>query len=158
MEEHAHPEIIIIKRRGGHEEEHHGGAWKIAFADFMTAMMAFFLVLWIISATDKNTKTIIARYFNPVKLEETSRTPKSIHGDGTTNACGDRARHHAQPRSEGARSSRDRAAAKRQERCDRRDQRPRQARPEQVRRGRQSGRSRQSEGDHERGRAVQRSL
>ena len=36
----------------------------------MTAMMAFFLVLWIISATDKNTKTLIARYFNPVKVEE----------------------------------------------------------------------------------------
>ena len=59
----AHPEIIIIKRHSAHEEEHHGGAWKIAFADFMTAMMAFFLVLWIISATDKNTKTLIARYF-----------------------------------------------------------------------------------------------
>ena len=83
MEEQAHPQIIIIKRRGGHEEEHHGGAWKIAFADFMTAMMAFFLVLWIISATDKNTKAIIARYFNPVKLEESARTPKSIRGDGS---------------------------------------------------------------------------
>ena len=41
----AHPEIIIVKRHSAHEEEHHGGAWKIAFADFMTAMMAFFLVL-----------------------------------------------------------------------------------------------------------------
>ena len=57
----AHPEIVIVRRRGLQEEEHHGGAWKIAFADFMTAMMAFFLVLWIISATDKNTKTLIAR-------------------------------------------------------------------------------------------------
>jgi chemotaxis protein MotB len=47
----------------------------------MTAMMAFFLVLWIINATDKNTKTIIARYFNPVKLEESARTPKNIHSD-----------------------------------------------------------------------------
>jgi len=83
MEDAPHPEIIIVRRRGGHEEEHHGGAWKIAFADFMTAMMAFFLVLWIINATDKDTKTIIARYFNPVKLEESSRTPKSIHGDGS---------------------------------------------------------------------------
>jgi chemotaxis protein MotB len=84
MEDAPHPEIIIIRRRGGHgEEEHHGGAWKIAFADFMTAMMAFFLVMWIIAATDKNTKSIIARYFNPVKLEESSRTPKSIHGDGS---------------------------------------------------------------------------
>jgi chemotaxis protein MotB len=73
-----HPEIVIVRRRGPREEEHHGGAWKIAFADFMTAMMAFFLVLWIISATDKNTKTIIARYFNPVKVEEPARAQKGI--------------------------------------------------------------------------------
>ncbi len=82
MDDH-HPQIIIVKRRASHEDEHHGGAWKIAFADFMTAMMAFFLVLWIINATDKKTKTMIAHYFNPVKLEEATRTPKSIHGDGT---------------------------------------------------------------------------
>src|SRR6516162_2855440 len=75
-----HPEIVIIKRRGPNEDEHHGGAWKIAFADFMTAMMAFFLVLWIISATDKNTKTLIARYFNPVKLEEPAKAQKGIRG------------------------------------------------------------------------------
>ena len=73
-----HPEIVIVRRRSRSEEEHHGGAWKIAFADFMTAMMAFFLVLWIISATDKNTKTIIARYFNPVKVEEPARSQKGI--------------------------------------------------------------------------------
>ncbi|MGA2793357.1 MAG: flagellar motor protein MotB, partial [Roseiarcus sp.] len=73
-----HPEIIIIKRHSEHDEEHHGGAWKIAFADFMTAMMAFFLVLWIINATDKNTKTIIARYFNPLKLEDMAKAKKGI--------------------------------------------------------------------------------
>src|ERR1700722_2460216 len=76
----AHPEIVIVRRHSAHEEEHHGGAWKIAFADFMTAMMAFFLVLWIISATDKNTKTLIARYFNPVKVEEPAKAQKGIHG------------------------------------------------------------------------------
>jgi chemotaxis protein MotB len=76
----AHPEIVIIKRRNALEDAHHGGAWKIAFADFMTAMMAFFLVLWIISATDKNTKTLIARYFNPVKVEEPAKAQKGIHG------------------------------------------------------------------------------
>src|SRR5471030_3367160 len=79
MDDH-HPEIIIIKRHGGHEEAHHGGAWKIAFADFMTAMMAFFLVLWIINASDKETKTVIARYFNPVKLENPSKSKKGVHG------------------------------------------------------------------------------
>ena len=77
MDDKSH-DIIIIKRHGGHEEEHHGGAWKIAFADFMTAMMAFFLVLWIINATDKNTKTIIARYFNPLKLEDLTKSNKGI--------------------------------------------------------------------------------
>jgi chemotaxis protein MotB len=76
----AHPEIVIVRRRGPQEDEHHGGAWKIAFADFMTAMMAFFLVLWIISATDKNTKTLIARYFNPVKVEEPAKAQKGVHG------------------------------------------------------------------------------
>ncbi len=75
-----HPEIIFIKRKGGHGGGHHGGAWKIAFADFMTAMMAFFLVLWIINASDKDTKTVIARYFNPVKLENPSRAKKGLHG------------------------------------------------------------------------------
>jgi chemotaxis protein MotB len=83
----AHPEIIIIKRHSAREEEHHGGAWKIAFADFMTAMMAFFLVLWIISATDKNTKTLIARYFNPVKVEEPAKAQKGIHGAPEKNAA-----------------------------------------------------------------------
>ncbi len=78
MDDKHHAEIIIIKRHSGHEEEHHGGAWKIAFADFMTAMMAFFLLLWIINATDKNTKTIIARYFNPLKLEDMSKANKGI--------------------------------------------------------------------------------
>ncbi len=61
-------EIVIIKRaHGGGHDEHHGGVWKIAFADFMTAMMAFFLVMWLISANDK-TKAVVARYFNPVQL------------------------------------------------------------------------------------------
>jgi chemotaxis protein MotB len=79
-DDHHHGDIIIIRKKvvGGHP--HHGGAWKIAFADFMTAMMAFFLVLWIINATDKDTKTVIARYFNPVKLENPSRANKGVHG------------------------------------------------------------------------------
>src|SRR5271154_2027619 len=76
-----HPEILFVKRHSNHEEGHHGGAWKIAFADFMTAMMAFFLVLWIINATDKDAKTVIARYFNPVKLEGPAKARKGIHGE-----------------------------------------------------------------------------
>jgi chemotaxis protein MotB len=77
---HGHGEIIIIKKKGGHGHGHHGGAWKIAFADFMTAMFAFFLVLWIINASDKDTKTVIARYFNPVKLENPAKAKKGVMG------------------------------------------------------------------------------
>lgn len=61
-------ELLIIKRVRASGEAGHGGAWKIAFADFMTAMMALFLVLWLISATNEKTKSSVARYFNPVKL------------------------------------------------------------------------------------------
>ncbi|MCW6508535.1 MotB family protein [Lichenifustis flavocetrariae] len=74
----GHHEVVIIKRGGGdHEEGHHGGAWKIAFADFMTAMMAFFLVMWLISASDK-TKAVIAHYFNPVQLVDSTPQPKGM--------------------------------------------------------------------------------
>ena len=73
-----HHDVVIIKRGGGdHEEGHHGGAWKIAFADFMTAMMAFFLVMWLISASDK-TKAVIAHYFNPVQLVDSTPQPKGM--------------------------------------------------------------------------------
>jgi chemotaxis protein MotB len=80
----GHGEITIIKKKVYHGGGHHGGAWKIAFADFMTAMMAFFLVLWIINATDKDTRTVIARYFNPVKLENPARARKGVHGVDTS--------------------------------------------------------------------------
>ncbi|NVD37795.1 MotB family protein [Ensifer sp. HO-A22] len=63
-------EIIIVKRVSGGHGEHHGGAWKIAYADFMTAMMAFFLVMWLINAANEETKAAIASYFNPVQLTD----------------------------------------------------------------------------------------
>jgi len=57
--------IIIIKRKNGkgHGGGHHGGAWKVAYADFVTAMMAFFLVMWLM-ASDDETKASISMYFN----------------------------------------------------------------------------------------------
>jgi chemotaxis protein MotB len=78
MSEEAQPEIIIVRRRVESEEAHHGGAWKIAYADFVTAMMAFFLVLWILNSTNKDSQTIIARYFNPVKMEDFAKNKKGI--------------------------------------------------------------------------------
>jgi chemotaxis protein MotB len=54
--------IIIIKKKGGGHAGHHGGAWKVAFADFMTAMFALFLVLWILTQSQE-VKSAIASYF-----------------------------------------------------------------------------------------------
>ncbi|WP_114810463.1 flagellar motor protein MotB [Paraburkholderia kururiensis] len=56
---------IIVRRGRRHEEHaHHGGAWKIAYADFVTAMMAFFLLMWLLGSTSKYEKQGIEDYFN----------------------------------------------------------------------------------------------
>lgn len=69
-------ELVLIRRRAPSEEGgHHGGVWKIAYADFMTAMMAFFLVMWLINSTDQRVLTQVANYFNPMRL--TDSTPHS---------------------------------------------------------------------------------
>jgi chemotaxis protein MotB len=54
--------IIVVKKKGGHGG-HHGGAWKVAYADFVTAMMAFFLVMWLVTQ-DSIIKENVAGYFN----------------------------------------------------------------------------------------------
>src|SRR5689334_5852970 len=78
-DESAMQEIVIIRRRSGEEDGgHHGGVWKIAYADFMTAMMAFFLVMWLINSTDKKTLTQVATYFNPLRLTDKRPSPKGL--------------------------------------------------------------------------------
>jgi chemotaxis protein MotB len=56
---------IVVAGHGGH----HGGAWKVAYADFVTAMMAFFLLLWILGATTEKQRKGIADYFSPTLVE-----------------------------------------------------------------------------------------
>jgi chemotaxis protein MotB len=76
-------EIVIVRRaHGDHDDGHHGGVWKIAFADFMTAMMCFFLVMWLINASNEETKAAVASYFNPVKLTDRTPNRKSIEEIG----------------------------------------------------------------------------
>jgi chemotaxis protein MotB len=62
------PEIIIRKVKV-HGHGHHGGAWKIAYADFVTAMMAFFMLLWILGATTEDQRKGIADYFTPTVIQ-----------------------------------------------------------------------------------------
>ena len=68
------PKPIIVKKITVVEGGHHGGAWKVAYADFVTAMMAFFLLLWILGATTEKQRKGIADYFTPtlVKTKESS--------------------------------------------------------------------------------------
>ena len=75
----ALPPPIIVKKITIEEAGHHGGAWKVAYADFVTAMMAFFLLLWLLGATEEDQRKGIADYFTPtlVKMRE-----KSAGSDG----------------------------------------------------------------------------
>src|ERR1700744_3600228 len=97
---------IIVKRFKKVAGGHHGGAWKVAYADFVTAMMAFFLLLWLLSVTTNTQKQKIADYFAPTdprisqdqsgsggimggttvspqgaKTDDTVRNQNSPHGD-----------------------------------------------------------------------------
>src|ERR1700740_1805292 len=72
---------IIIKRiKKGGGGGHHGGCWKVAYADFVTAMMAFFLLMWLINTTSPEQKRGIADYFAPASLSETTSGSGGVLG------------------------------------------------------------------------------
>jgi chemotaxis protein MotB len=78
---------VIVRRRHDEDEGHHGGVWKIAYADFMTAMMAFFLVMWLVNAANTEMKSSVASYFNPIKLSDTVIRKKGLLDvDGKANS------------------------------------------------------------------------
>lgn len=77
--------IIIIKKVSGHGG-HHGGAWKVAFADFVTAMMALFMVLWLVNSASVVTRERIANFFRqPGVFDAGSGTPLQVGGAGILN-------------------------------------------------------------------------
>jgi chemotaxis protein MotB len=74
------PELVIIRRRSAFDDTPpKGGVWKIAYADFMTAMMAFFLVMWLLKALNEDQRQVVASYFNPIKLAENAHAPKGLN-------------------------------------------------------------------------------
>ncbi len=73
---------IVIKRVKKVAGRHHGGAWKVAYADFVTAMMAFFMLLWLISNPDKERLKGLAQYFTPTVGETSPATPLQGASDG----------------------------------------------------------------------------
>ena len=62
--------IIIVRRVKRSDDQPHGGAWKVAYADFVTAMMAFFLVMWLIAAVSKDQRAAIFEYFKNPSMEQ----------------------------------------------------------------------------------------
>lgn len=78
----AIPAPIIVKKVTIIEGGHHGGAWKVAYADFVTAMMAFFLLLWLLGATEEKQRKGIADYFTPtlVKMRQNSAGADGLLG------------------------------------------------------------------------------
>lgn len=73
------PEVLVRKVKGHGHDAHHGGSWKVAYADFMTAMMAFFLLMWLLGATNDKQRKGIADYFAPPSR---IKTEKSAGGTG----------------------------------------------------------------------------
>jgi chemotaxis protein MotB len=65
--------IIIVKKKSGHGG-HHGGAWKVAFADFITALMALFLVLWLVGQSQKVKQAVAGHFRNPPGILDGSRS------------------------------------------------------------------------------------
>jgi chemotaxis protein MotB len=83
--------IIIKKIKKGDHGGHHGGAWKVAYADFVTAMMAFFLLMWLINTTSPEQKRGIADYFAPASVSPTTSGSGGILGGTALSDAGTRA-------------------------------------------------------------------
>src|ERR671927_383627 len=81
MPQATQPIIIIKKKKGGHGG-HHGGAWKVAYADFVTAMMALFIVLWLMSSSDQVKKAIGGYFQDPKGLGK--QVGSTLAGSGET--------------------------------------------------------------------------
>ena len=78
------PIIIIRKQAGDHDDEGHGGAWKVAYADFVTAMMALFIVLWLLSASEKVQKAVGGYFLDPTGKGRQTGTTNSGVGETLT--------------------------------------------------------------------------
>lgn len=75
----AHPRIIIVKKHVADHGDEHGGAWKVAYADFVTAMMALFIVLWLLSASEKVQKAVGGYFQDPTgKGRQTGSTTAGV--------------------------------------------------------------------------------
>ncbi len=82
--------VIIKKVKKGGGGGHHGGAWKVAYADFVTAMMAFFLLMWLINTTSPEQKRGVADYFAPANVSQSTSGSGGILGGQAMGQNGDK--------------------------------------------------------------------
>ncbi len=80
MADQNQPVIIIRKKKRGGHGGHHGGAWKVAYADFVTAMMAFFLLMWLLNMTSPAQRQAIAEYFAPTGISPSNSGAGGVMG------------------------------------------------------------------------------
>ena len=80
--------IIIVRRKKGHSA-HHGGAWKVAYADFVTAMMALFMVLWLLSSSEKVKKAVGGYFQDPTGVGKMAGSNMAGAGEALTVAKDD---------------------------------------------------------------------
>jgi chemotaxis protein MotB len=95
--------VIIKKVKSGGHGGHHGGAWKVAYADFVTAMMAFFLLLWLLNVTTDVQKRGIADYFDPTISSKSQSGAGGVLGGLTIGSPGSQAASSSAPALEIAR-------------------------------------------------------
>lgn len=88
------PVVIIKKKKRTRRDTHHGGSWKVAYADFVTAMMAFFLLLWLITMVSQEKRLALSEYFKNFNVfkEQTFSASKGIM-DKQDSLLGDFVRH-----------------------------------------------------------------
>ncbi|HCR1907804.1 TPA: flagellar motor protein MotB [Enterobacter kobei] len=89
MSKSNHSVVVVRKKAGNQHGGHHGGSWKIAYADFMTAMMAFFLVMWLLSSSTPETREQIAEYFKMPLRTALAQGNKSSLSDSVIPGGGD---------------------------------------------------------------------
>ena len=101
----AQTPIVIRRVQNDDHHDHHGGGWKIAYADFMTAMMAFFLLMWLVGAADEEQRKGLADYFTPSLSEAGGRGQGVLAGqvpaaDGILAGGSEPAEGHSAPSSQ----------------------------------------------------------